>query len=157
MEHDPLCGIIFGVRTGCGSMPYSIGMRGGRLTTVPYNERDEYFPLPGECHPYYDDGYEFVKRWIEYPKPDYRIVVPVRRTFTVDFLTEVEPDYSTVDLPQMLTIERRKVAAWAPYVGRPFAYWWWAGTDNLGRWVAANTVHLHYLIDEFEWDAKYAV
>jgi hypothetical protein len=48
-------------------------------------------------------------------------------------------------------ITRYKMAGPAPYVGRPFCYWWWVGVDQLGRAICADDVHLKHLVSDWEW------
>lgn len=48
-------------------------------------------------------------------------------------------------------ITRYKMAGPAPYVGRPFCYWWWVGIDQLGRAICADDVHLKHTVSEWEW------
>lgn len=95
-------------------------------------------PAPLEWHPYYRSK-TWLLDWLERRGPyadhhDIRIpVIPSVRSWTYGPETDaVEPDL------RQLIMTRRRAHGPAPYVGRPFAYMWPIGTDNLGRHIAGE-------------------
>jgi hypothetical protein len=90
----------------------------------------EQVPMPGDCHPAYADDKQLLRAWLTDGKRDVlRLPVPERFRVTED------PSSLTI---RVRTFTKREAAAPAPYVGRPFRYRWWVGTDDLGRSVASD-------------------
>ena len=102
-------------------------------TTPPAFYQD--VPPPGFCHPYHARHKQFIIDWLDGNSSiggyDLRLPVIERPKFgLVDPSAPLTmPDYRTI------TVQRRKAWATAPYVGRPFGYWWWTGVDDQGRGV----------------------
>ena len=104
-------------------------------------------PAPLEWHPAYRDQ-TWLLDWLEgrggWPAHHIRlpIVPPLRfHAYDPDAPITVEPVRDRI-----LTKQR----AWgaAPYVGRPFAYWWYFATDELGRSIAGDT-RMRYASEDF--------
>jgi len=71
---------------------------------------------------------------------DLRLPVPERPKFAL-----IDPDAPlTVPDIKCVTVRRQRAFATAPYVGRPFIYWWWTGVDDHGRGVGGEKTTLAY-------------
>jgi hypothetical protein len=104
---------------------------------------------PGVTHPALD--LPFLKDWIN-GKGAYAnrwdIKYPVMPPVKALFSDEPEPIGPSMDVA---IVTKHKCAGPAPYVGRPFCYWWWVGVDELGRTVCAEETTLQYLMSDWEW------
>lgn len=118
-------------------------------TTPPAFYKD--VPPPGFCHPYHERAKQFIIDWLDGKSSvgGDRIVLPVvgRPTFGV-----FDPSAPlTISERKMITMRRQKAWATAPYVGRPFGYWWWVGIDDYGRSVGGEQTTLVHVAEEFDW------
>lgn len=103
-------------------------------------------PMPGECHPYYQDR-KWLMDWINgdsaYPSHCVRVPKPPPMR-----LMQPVHDYADltaeVSAPQHFTLTKQQAAWPAPYVGRPFVYAWHFARDELGRSIAGVS-HIVYL------------
>lgn len=94
-------------------------------------------PPPLSWHPYYR-GKTWLIDWLngksDIPEWDIRIPIIERRSVFAE---------SDIHLarPSMRTLHVTKRRAWglAPWVGRPFHYEWYIGTDELGRHIAGES------------------
>lgn len=77
-------------------------------------------PPPGEWHPAYADRADLAE-WLRRGQP------------------EPHPP-----LTHGRTILRRRAWGAAPFVGRPFCYVWWVGTDDLNRQITSEAT-IRYL------------
>ena len=93
-------------------------------------------PVPLEWHPAYR-GYTELLEWLNKPDGPHTLKVPrikpVAATMNPVALYPVEPS------PEPWLLTKRKATGPAPYVGRPFAYWWRFATDQLGRAIAGES------------------
>lgn len=111
-------------------------------------------PPPGFCHPYHERHKRAIIDWLDGKFSiggyDLRLPVMERPKFTlVDADTPLTvPDYKTI------TVQRRKAFATAPYVGRPFVYWWWTGVDDQGRGVGGEETTLAYTDSGWGYDDR---
>jgi hypothetical protein len=113
------------------------------------------FPMPGEVHPAYADQ-PYLVDFAAGKMPDLRdhIVLPVLQRPSIAAFDDPAP--TTLSFKQRI-MTRREIAAVAPYVGRPYAYSWFAAVDELGRWVAEPEARIRYLSPDFWYDDPYAV
>lgn len=88
---------------------------------------------PLEWHPWYRDK-TWLLDWVQ-GRNSPVIRIPVTRPLLAAFETDGSPPTLGAGV---VTMERRKAAGPAPYVGRPFHYRWWVGVDNLGRQIASD-------------------
>lgn len=93
-------------------------------------------PMPGDCHPRLECLREDLVRWLD-----------EARSPEIYSLLARDPGNSTYRSYVQVTIIRRKVQAWAPFVGKPFGYWWHVGVDNEGNGVSGTRVR--------SWDIEY--
>lgn len=99
-------------------------------------------PLPpGACHPAYREM-TWLRDWLNGTvlPGQQRVDVPrvPRLNPTLTGHWDVEPQISRH------TLHKKKAAGLAPYVGDPFVYVWYVGTDELGRSVAGDAM-IRYL------------
>jgi hypothetical protein len=103
---------------------------------------------PGVVHPALDKP--FLRNWINgrgaYANRQY-----VRYPAYAPFKIDADPEPIATTSMKIETVTQHKCAGPAPYVGRPFCYWWWVGIDDLGRTIAAEETTLQYLVSEWEW------
>jgi hypothetical protein len=79
-------------------------------------------PMPGECHPRFEPHRRELLHWLDETTDPYRLLLEVTEIVGTPFM---EREYKRVALT------RRKVFAWAPFVGKPFGYMWHVGmADN---------------------------
>jgi hypothetical protein len=111
-------------------------------------------PPPGFCHPYHEKHKRFIIDWLDGKSSinayDLRLPVipPIRFTL-------VDPkDLLAFDDPKTITVRRERAFATAPYVGRPFVYWWWAGVDDHGRGVGGEKTTLAYTDPGWGYDDR---
>lgn len=99
-------------------------------------------PPPGYCHPALAQQQGFILDWLDglaFPGQflNLPVAVPSVRSFIAfnpDAPVEVSP-------MRVRTMRKQRGVAPAPYVGRPYVYWWWVGIDDHGR--AAGSAHTH--------------
>lgn len=101
-------------------------------------------PAPGEWRPAYQEM-TWLRDWLNGTSgyPQQRVEVAMARQPTL------EPASSSAYLyPEMYCVRhilhKEKAAGLAPYVGDPFVYVWYIGTDELGRSVAGDAM-IRYL------------
>lgn len=106
---------------------------------------------PGVVHPALDKS--FLHDWINSRGPyanrrnvKFPIMPPV---WSRGWAAESDPIGPLID--SICIVTKHKCAGPAPYVGRPFCYWWWVGVDQLGHTICAEETTLHYLMNEWEW------
>ncbi len=121
-------------------------------TTPPAFYKD--VPPPGFCHPYHEQAKRFIIDWLDGNSSisGHHIVLPVVERVKFE-LVELEAPL-TIPERKTLIMERRRVWATAPYVGRPFGYWWWAGVDNHGRGVGGTKTTLAYTDSGWGYDDR---
>lgn len=106
--------------------------------TVHMNQPTNLPPAPLEWHPAYRD-HTWLLDWLE-GRSEFRqdavqipFVSPMR-------LEPYDPGAPIVpDVIRAHTLTKRKAIGLAPYVGRPFVYFWSFAIDDLGRAVAGDT------------------
>jgi hypothetical protein len=108
--------------------------------------------MPNVIHPAYA-GQPNLVDWVEGRHRDDRVfqvyLPPSRHVLAKALIADkdlIDPGFRT------MTMTRYKAVAPAPYVGRPFAYLWWVGVDELGRAIAGDA-RIHYTVDEADWEA----
>lgn len=93
-------------------------------------------PPPLQWHPAYADQTWLIDWLNERGKyaDRHEIVLPFARrvTFTLDLAPTL------VEAPRHRVLVRKRHAALAPYVGRPFVYAWNTAVDELGRAIAGE-------------------
>lgn len=109
---------------------------------------------PGMCSPELDKP--FLRDWINERGPyarrwDVRYAVEPKQPWFHGFAADSDPVGPSFDVE---IVTRNKCAGPAPYVGRPFCYWWWVGFDRVGHSIAADETHLVYTVDEWEWHIR---
>lgn len=96
-------------------------------------------PAPLEWHPAYRDQ-TWLLDWLEGRGgwPTDRIVLPIAPTarafLSYDAATPVPEPLS----PRTRVLTKQRAWGAAPYVGRPFIYWWYFATDELNRSIAGD-------------------
>lgn len=108
-------------------------------------------PLPpGACHPAYREM-TWLRDWLNgtpgYPHD--RVEVAMMPRLTLEMI--VDSSYPDAHIRRH-TLHKEKAAGLAPYVGEPFVYIWYVGTDELGRSVAGDAT-IKYLDPQV--DARY--
>jgi len=117
----------------------------------------DYDPIqhaPGVMHPAFEQ-WPILKDWIEGRgelADRYNVKYPIMPPVRFSFEPEPEPIGPGCDIG---VITKHKCAGLAPYVGRPFVYWWWVGVDQLGRAIASEA-RIKHTISEFEWEVMYS-
>lgn len=109
-------------------------------------------PPPGYCHPYHEQRKRFIIDWLDGKSSigghHLRLPVVERVKFS---LYEAEVPV-TIPESKVLTMRQEKAYATAPYVGRPFVYWWRVGVDDHGRGVGGTKTTLAHTDTGFgEW------
>lgn len=108
---------------------------------------------PGFCHPYHEKSKRFIINWLDGKgsSNSYQLYLPkppsVRALFVREDLAPTMPSLAD----ETITMRQQKVFATAPYVGRPFGYWWRVGIDTHGRCVGGTKTTLAYVAEEFAW------
>lgn len=101
-------------------------------------------PPPGFCHPYHERAKRIIIDWLdgESSISGHTLMLPV--VPPIKFALH-EPD-APLTMPDIsaITVRRQRAYATAPYVGRPFIYWWWTGMDDHGRGVGGEKTTLAY-------------
>jgi hypothetical protein len=105
------------------------------LTDVSSNE----CPPPLSWHPFYR-GKTWLIDWLngESSLPEWDIMIPIP---TRPVWASITADPGPIDMPTVKAMRMSKQRAWgpAPWVGKPFHYEWFVGTDELGRRVAGES------------------
>lgn len=96
-------------------------------------------PPPLTCHPFYR-GKTWLIDWLNGDSglPEWDIMIPLpTRPLMASFSTDPGP----IEMPSVKAARMSKQRAWgpAPWVGEPFHYEWYVGTDELGRRVAGES------------------
>jgi hypothetical protein len=97
----------------------------------------EVLPLPSEVHSWYADK-PWVLNWVagKIPQFDkYMLRIPVIPSVRAYLVENIDTYPSMVREIQMT---RQQAWGLAPYVGDPFIYTWWVGTDTYGRQVSSG-------------------
>lgn len=93
--------------------------------------------MPGQCHERFAHQRDDLLHWLDETRDVYRLVLEVSPL-------DVESSHASMDpldrTYTQLTLTRRKVQAWAPFVGKPFGYWWHVGVDNEGNGISGTNV-----------------
>ncbi len=95
-------------------------------------------PAPLEWHPAYRDRAWLID-WLEGRRHglSMNLVLPNLRSPLISGIADPhEPPKDTSSSTTTLT--RQKACGAAPYVGRPFVYWWWCAVDELGRAISGE-------------------
>lgn len=92
-------------------------------------------PPPLDWHPWYRNRVDQLWTWLNGPEESITIAVPPAITLRA-YLRPQEPDPSG---PTTLHLRKRRALGPAPYVGEPFAYWWYIATDQYGRSIAGES------------------
>lgn len=98
-------------------------------------------PPPLEWHPAYS-GQTWLLDWLNgvpgYPEHTVLVQLPQPHRAILD------PYPSPWDhRDRRITLDKRKAAGPAPYVGEPFCYGWWFATDHLGRGIASDSFRVY--------------
>ena len=105
-----------------------------------------YLPTPLEWHPAYREWDKTALiHWLNDPHSWYRrIPIPLRISFSALLADETD----LMEMPEFkeLMLTKHKMYGWAPYVGDPFIYMWFAAVDQFGRWIAGES-WIEYLPD----------
>lgn len=98
-------------------------------------------PPPLSWHPFYQ-GNTMLLDWLNGTGPlahcEWNINLPKPRrpvylTSSEDLYPEAEPSFD------VMTMTKQRAWGPAPWVGRPFHYEWYVGTDDLGRQIAGES------------------
>ncbi|MEV8610271.1 hypothetical protein AB0383_20490 [Amycolatopsis sp. NPDC051373] len=111
-------------------------------------------PPPGYCHPYHErhkrtiidwlDGKSYGGHVLHLPKPvSFKAMIADPGALPIPKLDDMSS--------RTITMQREKAFAVAPYVGRPFVYWWWSAVDDMGRGAGGEETHLAYTVPEYQW------
>lgn len=95
-------------------------------------------PLPGECDPRYARERATLARWLDTSRDHQRFVIEPGPAHIRELSEQSLPTTDVTYTQRVLT--RRKVYAPAPFVGRPFGYYWWTAIDNDGCGIAGSEV-----------------
>jgi hypothetical protein len=102
--------------------------------------------MPNTCHP----SLEHAAKAVLSARESYQIQLPILGRLSFATYGDDEMPISAA-LP-ILTLIKRKCAGGAPYVGRPFAYYWWAwvADDGTNRAITTDS-ELVYTMSDGDW------
>lgn len=119
-------------------------------TTPPAFYKD--VPPPGFCHPHHERAKRFIVDWLDGKSSigGYDLRLPVVERMKFELYEPLAP--VVIPEPKVIRLRKEKAYAIAPYVGRPFGYWWYTAVDDMGRSVGGEDTNFVYTDHRYdEW------